>query len=117
MRTVVAMVTLEALTLPNIDVATGQTNVPIVRFRLNSNSGSTGLASITLQASGSGNDARDVNDVTLWADLDGDGTVSSGDVELGTGRYAADDGTLVLSMTADFSIPSGNSDYLVTYDF
>ena len=43
--------------------------------------------------------------------------VSSGDVELGTGQYAADNGILDLTMTTDFSIPSGDSDYLVTYDY
>jgi hypothetical protein len=117
MRSVVAMVSLEALTLPNVNVITGQANVAMLRFRLNSNSGSTRLASITLRASGSGNDSLDVNDVTLWADLDADGAVSSGDIELGTGRYSADDGTLTLTPTMDFSIPSGNSDYLVTYDY
>ncbi len=117
MRTVVAVVSLEALTLPDVTVATGQLDVAMLRFRLNSNSGSTRLDAITLQASGSGDDAVGVRNITLWADLDADGTVSTGDIELGTGGYAADNGTLDLTVTTDFSIPSGNSDYLVTYDY
>ena len=119
MRSIVATVTLTALSLPDATVAAGQTNAPMLRFRLTSNSGSTQLSSITLRASGSGNDAADVNLVRLWADADGDGSVSSGDTELGTGSYSSDNGVLQLQLNAvsDFSIPSGDSDYLVTYDF
>ena len=117
MRSVVVVLALEALSLPDVNVAAGQTNVPMLRFRLNSNSGSTRLDAITLAASGSGNDAGDVSAVKLWADLDADGAVSAGDLELGTGQYAADNGTLTLNATTDFDIPSGNSDYLVTYDY
>ena len=91
----------------------------MLRFRLTSNSGSTRLNSITLRASGNGNDAADITVVRLWADVDGDGSVSSGDTELGTGSYSSDNGVLQLQLNAvsDFSIPSGDSDYLVTYDF
>lgn len=117
MRTVVAMVSLQALTLPDVTVSAGQADVAMLSFRLNSNSGSTRLGSITLQASGSGNDAIDIRNITLWADLDGSGSVTSGDVELGVGQYSTDNGALILTATTDFSIPSGDSDYLVTYDY
>ncbi|MEO0347415.1 MAG: hypothetical protein AAF229_14345, partial [Pseudomonadota bacterium] len=110
---------LSALSLPDVNVTAGQTDVPMLRFRLTSNTGSTRLNSITLRASGTGNDAADVSSVKLWADVDGDGSVSSGDVEIGTGAYSSDNGVLQLSLNtaSDFDIPSGDSDYLVTYDF
>ena len=62
--------------------------------------GCTRLESITLQASGTGNDAADVSTVRLWADVDGDGSVSAGDTELGTGSYSADNGVLQLSINS-----------------
>ena len=119
MRSVIATVSLSALSLPDVNVTAGQTDVPMLRFRLTSNTGSTRLNSITLRASGTGNDAADVSSVKLWADVDGDGSVSSGDVEIGTGGYSSDNGVLQLSLNtaSDFDIPSGDSDYLVTYDF
>ncbi|MCH9695201.1 MAG: thrombospondin type 3 repeat-containing protein [Gammaproteobacteria bacterium] len=117
MQTLVAMVSLQPLNLPDVTVSAGNADVAMLSFRLNSNSGSTRLGSITLQASGSGNDAIDVKNITLWADLDGSGSVTSGDVELGVGQYSTDNGSLVLTATTDFSIPSGDSDYLVTYDY
>ena len=119
MRSVIATISLSALSLPDVNVTAGQTDVPMLRFRLTSNTGSTRLNSITLRASGTGNDAADVSSVKLWADVDGDGSVSSGDVEIGTGGYSSDNGVLQLSLNtaSDFDIPSGDSDYLVTYDF
>ncbi|MEM7804570.1 MAG: thrombospondin type 3 repeat-containing protein [Pseudomonadota bacterium] len=119
MRSVVATVSLSALSLPNVNVTAGQANVPMLRFRLTSNTGSTRLNAITLRASGTGNDAAEVIAVRLWADADGDGSVSSGDTEIGTGNYSSDNGVLQLSLNtaSHFDIPSGDSDYLVTYDF
>ena len=55
--------------------------------------------------------------VTLWLDADGDGAVSAEDADIGSGSYAADDGSLTLVPDSDFDIPPGDSDYLVTYDF
>ncbi|MEM7432236.1 MAG: FG-GAP-like repeat-containing protein [Pseudomonadota bacterium] len=117
MKAVVAMVSIGELQLPDARVVPGQRQVPMLRFRLNSNTGSTWLDTITLRATGSGDDSQQVSNVTLWADIDGNGVVSPPDIELGVGRYDLNDGQLELSATTPFSVPSGDSDYLVTYDF
>jgi len=106
-----------ALSLADASVEPGDRNVPMLRFRLSANGSGTRLDAITLSAAGSGDDADDVSAVTLWLDADGDGAVSASDTNIGSGRYAADDGSLQLAPDSGFDIPAGDSDYLVTYDF
>lgn len=111
--------TIHATVLPVDDarIRAGDRNVPLLRFRLTSASAGARLGAITLAASGTGDDARDVTGVTLWLDADGDGALSAADSPIGSGRYARDDGTLRLEPATTFEIPTGNSDYLVGYDF
>ena len=56
--------------------------------------------SITLQASGTGNDAVDIASVKAWKDVDDDGLVDPGtDQLLGSGVYPSDNGTLVMNLS------------------
>jgi hypothetical protein len=52
---------------------------------------------VTVAASGSANDALDVGGVSLVHDANGNGLADGGEPVLGTGTFAADDGTLSLS--------------------
>ncbi|MGQ9581260.1 MAG: DUF7901 domain-containing protein [Armatimonadota bacterium] len=62
---------------------------------------------VTLQARGSGNDATDVLAVRVWADNDNSGTVSAGDVLLGTGTYPVDNGSVTIPLVPAPTVPAG----------
>jgi hypothetical protein len=88
----------------------------VVRFRLHTESGDVELRSLTLSASGSGDDSS-IDEVALVHDLDGDGVPGDGDPILGTGTFATDNGELVLQLAEPIELPVGTMDVLVTYGF
>ena len=75
------------------------------------------VQSLTLHASGSGNDATDIAAVKLWLDRNGDGAVDAGDTLLASGRFGADDGDVTLASHAVGSLEQFQSvRLLVTCD-
>lgn len=106
-------VELEVIPRSGLGARDGRTHV-MFRLRLHSESGDALLRSLTLRASGSGDDRR-VGNVTLLHDVDGDGTPSAGDVLLAGGAYSADDGELTLTLSSDLEVPRGTTEVLVTY--
>jgi hypothetical protein len=98
-------------------VASGDRGVVMLRFRLTSNSSDVVLEDLTLDASGSGNDASEVSRVALWVDMNGDGIVGAGDSEIGSGSYSGDNASLTITMSSPYTLDAGNTDFIVTYDF
>lgn len=88
----------------------------VVRLRLSTESGDTQLRSLTLSASGTGDDTS-IDEVALVHDLDGDGIYSTGDQVLGTGTFGTDNGELFLQLAEPVDMPAGTMDVLVTYGF
>jgi hypothetical protein len=75
------------------------------------------IDSITLVASGTGNDSTGITPVLLVHDADGDGLYDTGETILATGTYPVDNGTLVLTIAGGHIIAAGTTDYLlVVYD-
>lgn len=75
------------------------------------------ISSVTLHASGSGNDATGVAAIKLWRDSNGDGAVDAGDALLGTGTFSGDDGTVTFNTAAMPSLQQTQSlQLLVTCD-
>ena len=105
------------LAVADREVSAGAADVPLLRFELQSATSDVVLRRLTLRASGSGDDAAEVQRVSLWRDADGDGAVDAGDTRLGSGTYAADDGTLNLQLGSPFELPQGTTRFLITYDF
>lgn len=71
---------------------------------------------ITLQASGTGNDATDIISVDVWLDSDNDGKVTPGDALLGSGVYPVDDGTVTIALApAPIIPPNGIVPLVVSY--
>jgi uncharacterized protein (DUF2141 family) len=93
----------------------GQSNVPMLAFTLNP-SQATQLQSVTLQASGSGNDKLDLTAVKLIRDANANGQIDSGETPLATGTFSADDGTLTLTLSAPLALSPGLSQFLVVAD-
>ncbi|NBC23497.1 MAG: hypothetical protein GVY21_08490, partial [Gammaproteobacteria bacterium] len=105
------------LAVADREVDAGAADVPLLRFALESATADVVLRRLTLRASGSGDDAAEVQRVSLWRDANGDGAVDAGDTRLGSGTYAADDGTLNLQLGSPFELPQGTTRFLITYDF
>lgn len=65
--------------------------------------------SVTVQASGTGDDAADIAAVEVWQDNDNDGKVTPADVLLGAGTYPVDEGWLAVPLAPAPIIPPGGS--------
>ncbi|GIW24984.1 MAG: hypothetical protein KatS3mg069_1251 [Meiothermus sp.] len=91
----------------------GQSNVLVLAFTLNP-SQATQLQSITLQASGSGNDQLDLTAVKLIRDANANGQMDSGETPIANGTFSADNGTLTLP--TPLALGMGNSQFLVAAD-
>lgn len=63
--------------------------------------------SITLQASGTGNDATDITAVKVWLDNNNNAQVDPGDTLVGSGVYPVDNGTVTITLTPSPLIPAG----------
>lgn len=76
------------------------------------------VTSLKILASGSGNDETDLAGVTLYQDRDDDGIVdASSDLEIGTGSFSVDNGTVTFS-SIDWIIAKGTTqNWLITYDY
>ena len=112
-----AAVDANGIGVPNKTVASGNSDVPMLRFRLTANSSDIDLTGLTLRASGTGNDAGDVSNVKVWVDSNADGAIGAGDVQIGSGTYGADNDTLVLQMSPVYRLDAGVTELIVSYDF
>ena len=86
-----------------------------MRFRLQSESGDVVLSALRLQADGTGNDTE-IRAVRLFVDVNQDGVVDTGDTEIGTGQYLADDGLLRITLPAPYEVSVGVTEFLVQYE-
>lgn len=97
----------------------GQTLRPMLQFVATAGSGqAVRINSITLGASGTGNDQTGVTSVKVYVDTNGNGQFNAGEPLVGSGTYNADNGTLTITFTTTQVIAASSSrTYLVTYDF
>lgn len=112
-----AQVEARQIAVSDQSVSTGDTNVVMMRFELISNSSDVVMNSLSLQASGSGNDAVDIRSVALWVDTDANGSIDAGDNSIGSGTYSVDNGALTLQMNTPFTLDAGTTAFIVSYDF
>jgi uncharacterized repeat protein (TIGR01451 family) len=97
----------------------GTANVPMLQLvSMSTGTDSMKIETVTVQASGTGNDTVDITSVKLYLDVNGDGVVDSGDTVLASGAFASDNGTLELTLSTALTVTSGTvSRLLITYDF
>jgi hypothetical protein len=82
----------------NATVGRGAANNVMAQYELRNNGPvPITIQSVTLRASGSGNDAANVIAVKLWRDANGDGSIDGGDTQLASGTYATDNGTVTFN--------------------
>jgi hypothetical protein len=89
--------------------------ISVARFRLQSDSGDGLLRSLTVEASGRGDDTS-ISNVLLVIDTNGDGELTGSDVVLASGTYMNDDGTLTFMLDEPYEVPPGFTDLLVVYE-
>lgn len=112
---VLVNVTLDGTPAADQSVAAGTRNVIMLKLDIGSESGDAELDSLTLVASGTGDDV-DVAAVNIYVDIDSGGTVDDGDELIGTGVFDSDDGTLEIRMSSPYPINAGTTRLLVAYD-
>jgi uncharacterized repeat protein (TIGR01451 family) len=102
-------------------VLKGSVNVAALQVLVTPPAGSSvtdyALAGMTLDASGTGNDASDITAVKLFPDNNGNGLVDAGEdtLQISSGTFTTNDGTLNLSF-APTGILAGRN-YLIALDF
>jgi CSLREA domain-containing protein/uncharacterized repeat protein (TIGR01451 family) len=98
-------------------IAAGETGVPALQIQAqNSGTVAAQVTSVTLRASGTGDDRTGIAGVGLFLDFDGDGQVGAGDGLLATGSFAEDDGDLVLPIATALQA-GAHQQWLVVVDF
>jgi hypothetical protein len=75
------------------------------------------VETITIEASGTGNDAEDIDVVDLVVDVNNNGSYDDSDIFLTNGSYPTDNGTLILTIPGGRIIPPGSTEYwLIAYE-
>lgn len=111
------LISLGALSASNRTVSAGSENVVMLRFSLDANYASSSFDSISLTATGSGNELTAITAVKLWVDANANGTVDSSDQVLGQGAYTSNNGNLTIQLDETFVLPFGLTQFIVSYDF
>ncbi len=76
------------------------------------------LQSVTLNATGTGNDAQDMTNIKLHLDANSNGILDAGDTVLAQGKFASNDGQTTLTLNTPQSLAANsNTKFLLTADF
>ena len=95
----------------------GSSNVPALGVDLSLGSSAGTLQTVTISASGTGNDQQDITSAKLYLDANGNGTVDATETALAQGTFSANDGAATLSLTAPKALAANSSSrLLVTLD-
>jgi YVTN family beta-propeller protein len=94
-------------------------NVEMMEFRLlNGNEAEVNMTSVTITASGTGNEVTDVASVRLFQDVNTDGALDGGDLQLGnTETYGSDDGTITFTGFEQNFAKNAGANFLIVYTF
>lgn len=90
-------------------------SVTMLSVRVGGGPAATTITRVRVTAAGTGDDAADVSLVRLVLDRDADGTESAGDTTLASGHFAANDGTLDLTLSRALAVGAAER-WLVVYD-
>jgi hypothetical protein len=99
-------------------IGASQLGVVMAQLRMTATLEPITVSSLTLSASGTGNDQAAISAVRLWLDADQDGVLDIvGDVALGLAQtYALDDGRVTINFAPRTIAAGGREDLLVVYD-
>ncbi|WP_444918156.1 S8 family peptidase [Microbulbifer sp. JMSA003] len=105
-------------TASDLEASPGEKDVVVQVFSLETDVQSE-LNSLTLQASGSGDDGLEIAQAKLYLDKNSDGALNESDTMLASSEFETDDGELTfqLDLPGPLTLESGVSHFIVTYDF
>ena len=106
---------MQVLPVNDRDALANSSDNVVLRLRLTSDSGGVELDSLTLTASGTGDD-RQIRSVKAYVDENGNGAVDTGEPNVASGTFDQDNGQLSLQLPTPYAIPAGQTDILVTFD-
>ncbi|USD20849.1 S8 family serine peptidase [Microbulbifer variabilis] len=111
-------VKLNSGTADDREASPGEKDVVVQLFSLETDVESE-LNTLTLQASGNGDDVLDIAQAKLYLDNNSDGNLDEDDTILASSGFQADDGELTfqLDMPGPMALKPGESHFIVTYDF
>ena len=107
-------INLEVVPVPD-QVITDSGIYVVLRLRLHTDSGDAMLRSLTIQASGSGDDTT-IEQVMLIQDVNDDGVAQDAEPVWSVGQYSIDDGQITLQLAEETEIPYGSTALLVVYE-
>jgi len=117
-NSIVPTVSLNALEAGELlNISPNSTNVTMLAFSVISEHAAFDLQELILSAEGSGNDQNQVSAVNLFVDENGDGIINTGEQLIGSGQYGLDDGQLVLEVKPGYQLATGQTDFIIGYDF
>ncbi|WNZ55657.1 S8 family serine peptidase [Microbulbifer sp. MKSA007] len=105
-------------TASDLEASPGEKDVVVQAFSLETDVQSE-LNSLTLQASGSGDDGLEIAQAKLYLDKNSDGVLNESDTMLASSKFEADDSELTfqVDLPGPLALESGVSHFIVTYDF
>ena len=74
------------------------------------------ISEVTFTGSGTGHDQNDISQIRLYVDANGDGAYQTGETELGSGTYSADNGTVTFSGLSRTVSAGSTERWLLVYD-
>jgi hypothetical protein len=75
------------------------------------------ITSITFTGSGTGDEVNDISLVELYLDTNNNGVLDLRDIQIGTGTFSLDDGTVTFGSLSEIKIAGAPQNWLVVYDF
>ncbi|WP_238152230.1 S8 family serine peptidase [Microbulbifer sp. A4B17] len=105
-------------TASDLEASPGEKDVVVQVFSLETDVESE-LNTLTLQASGSGDDGLEIVQAKLYLDKNSDGALNESDTMLASSEFEADDSELTfqVDLPGPLALKSGVSHFIVTYDF
>ncbi len=96
----------------------GATNISMIQLiSLATGTDNMKIEKVTIQDGGTGK-AADITLVKLYLDVNGNGVVDAGDTVLASGTFAANNGSLDLTLSTALTVTAGTTPkLLITYDF
>lgn len=94
------------------------TNVAVLQLQVSAAAEAAQLGTLTLRAAGSGDEPTDIDRVRLFRDVNSNGLLDGGDLQVGSAAsFTSNDGTVTFALAGEVVPPSGSRTYLAVYDF
>ena len=97
-------------------IRNGLRDFVMLRFSLSASSNNNIISSLTVEASGDGDDESAISQVYLYDDSDGSGSLQNASL-LATRTYNRDNGSITFNLQNSIAIGTEPSYFIVTYDF